>query len=31
MKKKLKINSLALWLNNFPWKKKKIINIVEAN
>lgn len=23
MKKKLKINSLALWLNNFPWKKKK--------
>ena len=23
MKKKLKINSLTLWLNNFPWKKKK--------
>ena len=23
MKQKLKINSLALWLNNFPWKKKK--------
>ena len=23
MKKKLKINSLSLWLNNFPWKKKK--------
>ena len=23
MKKKLKINSLALWLNYFPWKKKK--------
>ena len=23
MRKKLKINSLSLWLNNFPWKKKK--------
>ena len=23
MIKKLKINSLSLWLNNFPWKKKK--------
>ena len=23
MKKNLKINSLNLWLNNFPWKKKK--------
>ena len=23
MKKKLKINSLTLWLNKFPWKKKK--------
>ena len=23
MKKNLKINSLSLWLNKFPWKKKK--------
>ena len=23
MKKNLKINSLSLWLNSFPWKKKK--------